>query len=64
MPEYNMLLDDENFDIIENDCKEWKRPKFNELTSKENIDLFLDFGWIREDKVNYILLKTGFKVTK
>ena len=22
MPEYNMLLDDENFDIIENDCKE------------------------------------------
>lgn len=49
MPEYNMLLDCENFDIIENDCKKWERPKFNELTSKENIDLFLDFGWIGED---------------
>ena len=49
MPEYNMLLDDENFDIIENDCKEWKRPKFNELTSKENIELFLDLEWIGED---------------
>lgn len=49
IPEYNKLLEDENFKIIKNNYEKWKRPNFNELTSKENIDLFLDFGWIGED---------------
>lgn len=49
IPEYNKLLENENFKVIKNNYEKWKRPNFNELTSKENIDLFFDFGWIGKD---------------
>ena len=49
IPEYNDILGGTDFKIIENNFEKWKRPKFNELLSKENINCFFELGWIGED---------------
>lgn len=49
IPKYNDIIEGNDFKIIENNYEKWKRPKFNELLSKENINYFFELGWIGQD---------------
>ena len=64
LPKYKYILSKENFKYIQDDSEGWKRPNFNEITDKENIDKFLEFGWLEEgtkiDLIPLIMNLGGF----
>lgn len=54
LPKYQQLLSGGYFKFIYDNSEGWKRPDFSELTSKNTIKEFLEYGWIGEGTDGYL----------